>query len=207
MYKVSLVFDPSSFQLTLRVRTMKSRSSDEEQTGRGAIFSLLIDAIDTSLEDYKLGDSTDRQIPCSHCAAIQAKSEQGLVADPSPKRRSFSGREKDASSVFMFTYAECVEALINGDGVVFCHHIRSPTRQIDVQALAPDIGLIGVPVVDINFLNIQGLLGSGGFGDVYKGQLNQGDHSVTVAVKEANVSMEQSSTVYSDFRQEVFIMR
>ena len=235
MYKIYIVFDPTCFQLTLRMRSI-SNSNDFNSaihlSRRASIFSLVIDSIDTSLEEYKLGDITERFVPCTHCVESQIKQKTPRNRRQSKLRSTLTSslninnlQSIDYTTVFLFTYSECISSMIENDGILFCHHIRSQTRAVDVQNIAPDIALAGVPFIKEENLKIEKQIGMGGFGKVYKGILIQSyplslksscddidinDHKdnieITVAIKEATVSFKEADYVYSDFRQEVFIM-
>ena len=144
-----LEYDPVQFRFSIRVRVPKI------EFGKNMLLQTLVDCVDTILEDYCMRECAERLIPCTHCI------------DSDKSSSSFDGSN---NSPFLFSYAECVIAVTEFSGCVFCNHIRSPSRMVYVDKLAPDISLSGIPLIDDKQLKILDILGKGGFGTVYKAE-------------------------------------
>jgi serine/threonine protein kinase len=138
-----LEYDPVQFTFSIRIRVPKTTL----HVGRSLLLQILIDSVETVLEEYCMRESAQRLIPCTHC-----------ISDP------------NCTSVFMFSFLESVRAVTEKEGYVFCNHIRSQSRMVPVDKLAPDIALSGIPLIHEKQLILGDLLGKGGFGAVYKAQ-------------------------------------
>ena len=224
-HRALLEYDPVNFQFSVRVRTPQSQSREN------MLLQMLIDGVDTILEEYGMREAAERLIPCTHC--INAASSQ-----PGGGRGSTSNLRnlnKDGQAPFLFSFAECVIAVTEHEGHVFCNHIRSPSRMVSVDQLAPDIALSGIPLIDEKQLKIGAVLGRGGFGVVYRAQFQPlttaGRYQLEqntptsrrrnrpsrrtrdaaqvqeVAVKELQCAESvEMGMLFTDFQQEVFLM-
>lgn len=189
-----LSFDPVSFQFSMHVRV-----AENCKEGRWQLLQSLVNCVETVLEELGLRDVAERVIPCTHCMTLHRSSSPA------------EGRAAEAR-VFMFTYTECADAIMEGKSFVFCNHICSPTRLVRLDDLAPDISLAGVALVQPESLKLGAVLGKGGFGTVYRGTLLPRPGSLAgpreVAVKEVVTSGKDAEVqqIFTDFQQEVFLM-
>lgn len=156
---------------------------------------------------------TLRLIPCIHCIALHE------IGD----------------NLFHFTYDECVAAVAEGKGAVFCKGIRTPVRTVFLHALAPDVTFAGLGIIPERRLRDLKELGEGAFGKVWQARLQlssgfmdedqegQGaaadqqldsTRAMTVAVKELHMPVgdeddgmsEERLRRFADFGKEVQIM-
>ena len=181
-------YDFVEFQLSIRVRTPKQYHSIYRSV---TLLQIIVDAIDTLLEEYSMRELTTRLIPCIHCINHEnsipgstmnstTSSVLSSSATTSSGTSSSSTAGNELNNVFLFTYTECVKAFVcDQEGFVFCNHIRSPSRMVSVSQLAPDIALIGIPLIDDKQLKICESIGKGGFGIVYRAELQPIQNSST----------------------------
>ena len=81
----------------------------------GILLRELVNYIATFIEGYHINEDTNCWIVCSHC--------------------------KDSEKPFLFKDYEIIKALTEKNNFVFCEHIHSPSRCVNIQELAPDITL------------------------------------------------------------------
>jgi hypothetical protein len=189
-------------KFNVRIRVCKSNTLRTNVD----FFMKIIDAINTLIDaQYNIEFDVVRFIPCTHCI------EKG----------------ESSSQVFLFTYRECVEAAVDGQPFVFCKHIRSVSRTVRLDQLAPDLAFSNIPLIDNERLVLERVIGRGGFGVVHKGVLHRKRHNdvITVAIKEMYVRKGlaadrdkldaaprteadiQHENQFIEFQKEVFIMR
>ena len=131
-----------------------------------------------------LAPTTIRSIPCIHCLALTSQARD---------------------TAFMFSYEECVAAVSSGNHVLYCCNL--PSRPVLIDSLAPDLTFSDIAVIDD--YTIEKVIGTGGFGTVYKAHMN--NTSKLLAVKELNlevadVSDEERSQKFNEFQREAYIM-
>ena len=146
-----LEYDPVQFRFSIRVRIPKI------EFGKNMLLQTLVDCVDTILEEYCMRECAERLIPCTHCMDLDHSSSSTFF-------------DQKGTGPFLFSFAECVISITDQGGHVFCNHIRSPSRMVAVDRLAPDIALSGIPLIDEKQLKICEILGRGGFGTVYKAE-------------------------------------
>lgn len=126
-----------------------------------------------------------RLIPCVHCIML----------------RALTGK------IFLFSYDECFRAVTQGKPFLFCNYIKSPSRCVRVDKLAPDIGFADIPQINDSQFTSDQLIGRGGFGFVYRGTL---DDKYDIAIKEmissTTTSEEEQVAAYGEFLREAYIM-
>jgi hypothetical protein len=149
----NITFDPVTFALLIRVRVPVANLSSI--SGPTALLRQIIDSIETLLDCYYHRVSVTRLVMCSHCAALRSPN-----AVP-----------------FFFTYAECLELVEAGEAYCFCQHIRSPSRCVRIDLLAPDIVFSDLSVIEECDLDMQQAIGQGGFGQIFKGTLKRVDRT------------------------------
>lgn len=164
-------YDSAAFRLDITVRTPH---------GEIPVLRDIIAEVDQPIEamyDFR-PEQKKITIPCIHCVM------RNPYEDP-----------------YYFTYEECVEALTLGAPFVYCHGIKSFSRSVRVDMLAPDIGFDTVEVLED--LVVGKKLAKGGFGIVYKGTLA----GETVAIKELTIKGDGEVTdKFKEFQHEVHIM-
>ena len=188
---------------SLRVRQPRYSQSTASRTSSSSssslsLLSLLIDAIDTLIESHHVQNEEciTKLIPCTHC-----------IEQRSPMLE-----------IFHFTFTECVESLTRGEVFVYCKRIRTASRAVRIDCLAPDLAFTDLRVIPSSALERQAVIGKGGFGAVYKGTFTTPHRTHTVAIKEfcttnaadslavldANLAL---SIEFTRFQREAFIMR
>lgn len=120
-----------------------------------SFLRILLSTIDTGITSINSSCKFDTLIPCLHCVRFNAY-----------------------SSPYKFSKKECIEALTSGSPFVYCHKIKSNSRCVRVDILAPDLSFGNVPL--ITNLELGKQIGKGGFGLVFKGKLDE----EIVAIKE-----------------------
>ena len=132
---------PDSLKLILRFPE-ESRHLAEK------LWRILLESVKTLFESFysRLAETTVEFIPCIHCL------KKGKHDQP-----------------FLFSYSECIHAVDNGIELLYCSHIRSPSRCVLLSNLAPDIYLADLPSIDKSLLSEDTFIATGAFGVVYKG--------------------------------------
>jgi hypothetical protein len=174
-----LEYDCREYTVGIRCRVKQSDPNP------GWMLRSLVEVVEALITCYytQLAEMTERLIPCTHCIR----------------------NTKSSGQPYLFTYAECIQAITNGKPFVFCHHIPSASRCIPLLKLAPDIAFADLPVIDGRLLQIDKQIGSGGFGLVFCGSYQQ----TNVAVKELKFLIgddQERVTKFRDFQQEAWIM-
>lgn len=185
-----IVHDIEKHAFFVKIRSNKRSYRAKQRTVLshvGALLRLILEAINTYIDGFNMQYSVERFVMCTHCIQGGAKSP------------------------FLFTYAEVIEAIQEGKGVLFCQHIKSPSRCVNVAHLAPDLAFADIPKLFNKDLRRTKLIGQGGSGMVYAGVLTLRDGTeANVAVKELtsspNADKLEEEASFIEFQQEVFIM-
>ena len=184
-----LEYYPKSVECSITVRTPCKRITNKYSRNLLEIdraydlkdillLRILVNCVDTLIESYRMSP-VQRLIPCSHCYLRDINMEP-----------------------FYFTFDECAEAITNGISIMYCEHIKRKNMAIAIEQLAPDIAFADIPLINYADLTFADELGRGAFGVVYLAEL----FGTKVAVKQlTSLSMNEES--FSDFQQEVYIMR
>ena len=181
---------PSEYQLCILVRVPTIVHSD-------LFFRWIIDITDSLLEDaFHMSKAFRRTIPCIHCLKI---AKETVTTSFKP---------------FSFTFREVIEAITNKRISVFCNHIHSPSREVRINELAPDIAFANIRIFKHTELSISNKIGSGAFGSVfsgfYKSSTSSAQRSIKkpVAIKrlELNSASRGMEDLFRNFQQEVYIM-
>ena len=158
---------------------------------KNSILSEICYIIDTTLAIlYNIKDETRFKIliPCSNC----------LLED----------YEED--KIQYFTFSQCVQSAMNNENELIC-----PTHaNIPLSITAPDVLFSFTTIISEDTLVIGEKLGSGGFGDVYCADWNNGDKgTIKVAIKELSANqmngdeMENTKLKFKEFFAEVCFMK
>ena len=98
--------------------------------------------------------SMEELIPCSHC----------------------QNKKKFWRKGFLFTLKECQQALLKNINYVYCQHIESVTRGVNIAQLVPELDISNLPHIelnsssdDLNSLQLNELIGEGSYGKIIKG--------------------------------------
>jgi len=145
----NLQFDPETYSLLIRVRIPTPNLA--RMSGPAMLLRQLIEAVETLLDCYYHRVSVTRLVMCSHCAQLRVPN---LVP-------------------FFFTYSECLDLAEAGGAYCFCQHIRSPSRCVRIDLLAPDIVFADLSVINESDLTIQHVIGQGGFGQIFQAVLRR----------------------------------
>ena len=178
--KSQITFDPRNYILTISVRV------HYDDHFPGMLLRNLVESVESLISGFysRVKDMVDRFVPCTHCI------------------RFF----KSLREPYNFSYAECITSIITGKKYLFCQNILSPSRCVQMEHLAPDIGFSDIQLLDNSKLNIDKQLGAGGFGVVYKGTFKE----YAVAIKELKFLLgndEERVQKFREFQQEAWIMR
>lgn len=149
--------------------------------GTELLLRQVVNIVEMLLECYYPRLHSKRLVPCSHCIG---------------KRKSIEP--------YVFTYTECMEAVIAGKPFVYCQGIHSDSRCIQMDDLAPDISFADLPKIENKDLTIGEELGEGAFGMVYKGELS----GRPVAIKTIKLChAEEERSKFCEFQHESYLMR
>ena len=172
-----ITFDEKEYLLIIKIKTKVSEP--DQVTDEQHLLRLIVETTENLLECYypRLVENCSRLVPCNHCKS---------------------------DTPYMFTYEECMKAAISDKPFLFCCGIKSLSRCVSVNQLAPDIGLTDIPQIDSIDLKIGDVLGEGSFGIVNKGVWMGKE----IAVKTIKLSSElDERPKFREFQQESFIMR
>ena len=161
----------------------------------GHLLRIILDVIDTFIDGFNMGSDLNRFVICSHCI------------------------ENNVPTPFLFTFIEIIEAIKEQNIFIFCEHICSPTRCVNVIEIAPDIAMTDMEEINNDLIVIDKEIGRGGFGTVYSGILNvisMEDENQTnekipvpIAIKEIIIKGGSSAAVeefFLEFQREAFLM-
>ena len=148
------------------------------------IWRIVLELIRNLFESFygRLTETTIESLPCTHCMS------KGIFDRP-----------------YLFPYSEAVRGVDEGNDILYCHNIKSPSRSVLLQHVSPDIYLADLPSINNELLSYGDILGHGAFGIVYKGLLN---NDITVAIKKIKLKSDEqeSKREYQEFQSECFIM-
>lgn len=178
--KCIISYDEYSYKLFIRVRI--STEGDESAQSHGMLFRHVIEVVEVLLESYypRLVQSTNRMVPCTHCLS------------------------RNSLNPFIFSYVQCIDAVTSGKDYLYCNGIQSPSRQVSLVQLAPDVSFVDLAHIPEDKLQIGPEIGEGSFGFVYSGTLE----GKNVAIKTLkSCEGEQERLNFWEFQQESCIMR
>lgn len=182
-----LIFNEEQCMITLLVRVpdyrlpISSNFEENNNTIYRMLLRVIVEQIEMSLEAFypKLFTSCDRRSICYHCL---------LRKDPKP---------------FCFPLDEVIQNLSSGNLTVYCHNIRSPSRELQLELLAPDICFVDLPKI-CGAIDKTAVLGEGSFGKIYLAKWN----NLEVAVKSIKESIQGVDRIkFYEFQHEAFLMR
>ena len=160
----------------------ETSTDDNDNTIFIMLLRLIVEEVETLIECFypRLLTTTQRYIPCTHCLL------------------------KQYSTPYLFKFEDIMDSMSTGVPFLFCHNIKSPSRIVKLEELAPDICFVDLPKIDPVDLNIISEIGEGSFGKIYKGLLK----GIDVAIKSVKASVQGiDRTKFYEFQQESFLMR
>ena len=108
--------------------------------------------------------SMEEMIPCSHCQRRKKYWQRG----------------------FMFTMKECQFALLRHINYVYCQHIESDTRRVNIAKLVPELNVSRLPRIRTDECVLGESIGEGSYGKIMKGKY----HKEPVAVKQLKCDLD-----------------
>lgn len=116
-----------------------------ETVGSDMFFSWIVEITDNLIDDsFLMQNAVQRSIPCTHCLQLQTEP-------------------------FLFTFRECVQAIVNKRPTLFCNYIHSLSREVQVADLAPDIAFADIPVLKQKELTFVKVIAKSNSGLVWEG--------------------------------------
>ena len=134
---------------------VRCRSAERD---RPELLRKIVVVVDSLIESF-YSECVDVLVPCLHCL-----------------------RQNQYERPFEFSKEDLVQALATGIPFVYCRNIKSVSRSVRVDVLAPDISFGDIPMIEGLIVHEQ--IGKGGFGAVFKGEYKR----KVVAIKEVLVS-------------------
>lgn len=150
-------------EIQIYMRFLKLKQSRASQ-----IWEYLLFSFKNQIEIYhpSLLYSMEEMIPCSHCQ----------------KRKKFWRKG------FLFTLQECYQSFLKNFRYVYCQHIESQTRAVNIFELIPELDVSTLPQIENHADHFQGneLIGEGSYGKILKGTFCGKD----VAVKQMKCNVD-----------------